>query len=224
MTAPNRKITALHGDDVNLADAADRFLSTNRMANPNTHRAYASAIDRIVAELGGGTRHLAAVSDEEIGEALLALWGGCAPAMWNRNRAAVSTWLTWCATKKRWAAPSVPADAERRREHLDQTKAVTKTTIQRLLSRRDLPLREKACGGCCMRPPPAPARSSPWTWRTWTWKAGALPFAPRAATPNGSTGTPAPPASYPGYCACLTATPTAPPAPADRCSCPPPQN
>ncbi|TMR96923.1 hypothetical protein EJK15_21030 [Nonomuraea basaltis] len=27
--------------------------------------------------------------------------GGCAPATWNRNRAAVSSWLAWCATKKR---------------------------------------------------------------------------------------------------------------------------
>lgn len=61
----------------------------------------------------------------------------------NRNRAAFSSWLTWCQAKKNWVAPSVPADAERRRETVDRTKAVSKTTIDRLLSRRDLPLREK---------------------------------------------------------------------------------
>ncbi|MFI9559344.1 tyrosine-type recombinase/integrase [Nonomuraea endophytica] len=44
---------------------------------------------------------------------------------------------------KRWAAPSVPADAERRREHADETRAVPKTTLHRLLTRRDIPLREK---------------------------------------------------------------------------------
>ncbi|WP_405149298.1 hypothetical protein OG589_14055 [Sphaerisporangium sp. NBC_01403] len=112
------------------------------------HRAYASAIDRTIAEVGGADRLLAEVSDHEIGEALLALWGGYTAATWNRNRAAVSSWLTWCRTKKRWVAPSVPSDAERRRENVDETKAVGKAKIERLLSRRDLPLRERTlCPG-----------------------------------------------------------------------------
>jgi integrase len=144
MTAASDRFAALRGGGVTLADAAEEFLSTHRVANPNTHRAYASAIDRTIAAVGGGARRLADVADSEIGDALVALWGGCAPATWNRNRAAVSSWLTWCAVKKRWAAPSVPADAERRREHVDHTKAVSKTKIERLLSRRDIPLRERA--------------------------------------------------------------------------------
>ncbi|MFF4621753.1 tyrosine-type recombinase/integrase [Nonomuraea jabiensis] len=37
----------------------------------------------------------------------------------------------------------MPADAERRKESADETRAVAKTTIHRLLSRRDIPLREK---------------------------------------------------------------------------------
>jgi len=141
--AAERNLTALRGNGVTLADAADEFLGTHRVANPNTHRAYASAIDRTIAAVGGGTRRLADVADTEIGDALTALWGGCAPATWNRNRAAVSSWLSWCATKKRWTAPSVPADAERRRENVDHTKAVAKTKLERLLSRRDIPLRDK---------------------------------------------------------------------------------
>lgn len=141
--AAERKITALRGDGVTLAEAADEFLSTHRVANPNTHRAYASVIDRTIAEIGGGARRLADVTDTEIGDALATLWGASKPATWNRNRAAVSSWLTWCQAKKKWAAPAVPADAERRREHVDHTKAVGKTKIQRLLSRRDIPLRER---------------------------------------------------------------------------------
>jgi len=39
--------------------------------------------------------------------------------------------------------PPIPADAERRRENVDHTKAVAKTKLERLLSRRDLPLRDK---------------------------------------------------------------------------------
>jgi integrase len=141
--ASERKITPLHGDGITLAEASDEYLSTPRVANPNTHRAYASAIDRTITELGGGSRRLADITDEEIGDALTTLWGDCAPATWNRNRAAVSSWLTWCRNKKHWPAPCVPSDAERRREHADETKAVTKTDIHRLLSRRDIPLRER---------------------------------------------------------------------------------
>ncbi len=79
------KVTAIRGAAIALASAADAFLSTHRVANANTHCAYASAIDRTIEAVGG------------------------------RNRAAVSSWLTWCTTKKKWVAPSVPADAERRR-------------------------------------------------------------------------------------------------------------
>ena len=41
------------------------------------------------------------------------------------------------------ARPSVPADCERRQENSGETKAVPRTAVQRLLSRRDIPLREK---------------------------------------------------------------------------------
>ncbi|GAA4204222.1 site-specific integrase [Streptosporangium oxazolinicum] len=135
------KVTALRGGGVSLAAAADAFLATPRTANPHTHRSYASAIDRVTALLGRD-RPFADVA--EIGVALTELWGRCAPATWNRNRAAATSWLLWCQTKKHWAAPSVPADAERRKESADETRAVAKTTIDRLLSRRDIPLREKA--------------------------------------------------------------------------------
>ncbi|MGI5171538.1 tyrosine-type recombinase/integrase [Spirillospora sp. CA-253888] len=141
--AAGRKVTAIRGAAVTLAGAADAFLGTHRVANPNAHRAYASAIDRTIEEVGGRDRLLADVTDTEIGDALAALWGSCAPATWNRNRAAVASWLTWCTAKKKWVAPSVPAEAERRRENVDHTKAVAKTRLERMLSRRDLPLRDK---------------------------------------------------------------------------------
>jgi len=52
-------------------------------------------------------------------------------------------WLTWYQAKKTLARPSVPADCERRQENSGETKAVPRTAVQRLLSRRDIPLREK---------------------------------------------------------------------------------
>jgi integrase len=99
-------------------------------------------LDRLAAELGPG-RLLAAVPGDEIADALRSLWDESAPATWNRNRAAVVSWLTWCAAKKRWAAPQLPPDTERRKENSDATRALPRARIERLLSRRDVPLREK---------------------------------------------------------------------------------
>ncbi|MBT2235502.1 hypothetical protein [Nonomuraea sp. NEAU-A123] len=46
------KVSALRGGHVTLAAAADAFLAIPRTANPNTHRAYTSAIDRTIDRLG----------------------------------------------------------------------------------------------------------------------------------------------------------------------------
>jgi integrase len=134
--------TPIRGGAVTLADAADAFLSSPRVASPNTRRAYTGVLDSLVPELGPG-RQLAAVPGDEIAAALRRLWGGRAPATWNRNRAVVVSWLTWCAARKRWPAPQLPADAERRTEHADRTRALPRARVERLLSRRDVPLREK---------------------------------------------------------------------------------
>ena len=68
-------VTAIRGDAITLADAADAFLSSPRVASPNTRRAYAGVLDRLAADLGPG-RQLAAVPGDEIAAALRSLWGG----------------------------------------------------------------------------------------------------------------------------------------------------
>jgi hypothetical protein len=135
-------VTSTRGGAVTIAEAADAFLSSPRAASPNTRRAYAGVLDRLAAELGPH-RQLAAVPGDEIAGALRSLWGASAPATWNRNRAAVVSWLIWCAQKKRWPAPQLPPDAERRKESNDATRALPRARVERLLSRRDIPLRGK---------------------------------------------------------------------------------
>ena len=130
------------GAGVTLQAAADAFLSSPRCEHANTRRAYAGVIDKLAAELGGA-RQLADISDDEIAEVLKALWATAAESTWNRNRAAANAWLSWCRDRRRWAAPAVPASCERRKEHVDATKDLSKAAIERQLSRRDLPLREK---------------------------------------------------------------------------------
>ncbi|HZD01086.1 MAG TPA: site-specific integrase [Actinomycetes bacterium] len=121
--------------------AVDGFLSSPRCANPNTRRAYASALDRLADALGPD-RPLATVAGEELAAALERLWGRAKPATWNRNRAAFASWLAWCARNSH-AAPALPSAAERRADPADETKALTRPQVERLLTRRDVPLREK---------------------------------------------------------------------------------
>src|SRR6266536_2816423 len=136
------KIMPLRERDTSTVQAAaDAFLSSPRYANPNTRRGYTGVLDRLLAGLGA-SRPLAEVSGEGLAGLLEQLWGQRAPATWNRNRGAVTAWLSWCAAS-RLPAPVLPASAERRREHLNATRAVSRPAIDRALSRRDVPLREK---------------------------------------------------------------------------------
>ena len=128
-------------DTSTIPAAAGAFLSSPRYANPNTRRGYTGVLDRLLAGLGA-SRPLAEVSGEELAGLLEQLWGQRAPATWNRNRGAVTAWLSWCAAS-RLPAPVRPASAERRREHLNATRAVPRPAIDRALTRRDVPLREK---------------------------------------------------------------------------------
>ena len=130
------------GAGVTLQAAADAFLSSPRCENQNTRRAYAGVIDTLAAELGAG-RELADATDDEIAAVLKARWATAGESTWNRNRAAVNAWLTWCRDLQRWPAPAVPASCERRKEHVDATKDLSRAAIERQLARRDLPLREK---------------------------------------------------------------------------------
>ena len=99
-------------------------------------------LDRLLAGLGA-SRPLAEVSGEELAGLLEQLWGQCAPATWNRNRGAAAAVLV---RRQRLPAPVVSASAERRREHLNATRAVPRPAIDRALTRRDVPLREKTQG------------------------------------------------------------------------------
>ena len=143
-------------DTSTVQAAADAFLSSPRYANPNTRRGFTGVPGRLLAGLGA-SRPLAEVSGEELAGLLEQLWGRCAPATWNRNRAAVAAWLSWCASS-RLPAPVRPASAERRREHLNATRAVPRSAIDRRCPAVTCRCGRRPCGGCSTRPRPAPAR------------------------------------------------------------------
>jgi hypothetical protein len=199
--------------------AADAFLSSPRYANPNTRRGYTGVLDRLLAGLGA-SRPLAEVSGEELAGLLEKLWGKCAPATWNRNRGAVAAWLSWC-TANRLAAPVLPASAERRREHLNATRAVPRPAIDRALSRRDVPLREKTLWRMLDETAARASEVLALNIDDLGLDARRAPVRSTAAAPNGSAGARAPrtccPASCaaatPGRCSCPSAVPALPAAP-----------
>lgn len=124
-----------------LRVAVDRFLASARCRNPTTRRSYGGTLDRITGHLGA-SRALREVTGDEFGQALAQLWGNAAAATWNQRRAAVGSFLTWCI-RNGYPAPALPAGVERQPEQRDETRAVDRAAIERLLTRRDIPLREK---------------------------------------------------------------------------------
>ena len=151
------KIMPLRERDTSTVQAAaDAFLSSPRYANPNTRRGYTGVLDRLLAGLGA-SRPLAEVSGEELAGLLEQLWGQCAPATWNRNRGAVAAWLSWCAAS-RLPAPVLPTSAERRREHINATRAIPRRRSTGRCPTATFRCGRRPYGGCCTRPPPGPAR------------------------------------------------------------------
>ncbi|MFE4457995.1 site-specific integrase, partial [Nocardia tengchongensis] len=131
-----------------LRASADAFLDT--IGPVNTRRAYGIAVVKTVDQLDGRgpdglpgpSRALDSVSDDEIGAALETLWGTAAVNTWNARRAAVAKWLSWCR-EQGWDAPRVPSSAARSTAPDSDTPVRSRTAIDRLISRRDIHLREK---------------------------------------------------------------------------------
>lgn len=81
------------------------------------------------------------MADDEVGEALELLWGTAAVNTWNARRAALS-WLGCCADHG-YDGPAVPAWVKRMTPPDSETPARPKLAVDRLISRREVPLREK---------------------------------------------------------------------------------
>ena len=82
------------------------------------------------------------MANDEVGEALELLWGTAAVNTWNARRAAVLSWLGWCADHG-YDGPAVPAWVKRMTPPDSETPARPKVMVDRLIARREVPLREK---------------------------------------------------------------------------------
>ncbi|WP_137981173.1 tyrosine-type recombinase/integrase [Streptomyces violaceusniger] len=127
------------GKALTVRAAADVFLDS--LGNSNTLRSYGIGVGK-TAERLGEARPLSTVEDDEVGGTLERLWGEAAVNTWNARRAAVLSWLGWCA-ERGYDGPAVPAWVKRMPPPDSQTPARSRMAIDRLINRRDVHLREK---------------------------------------------------------------------------------
>jgi hypothetical protein len=170
-----------------VAEAAEAFLA--RTMPGTTRRSYAQTMSRLVAAHGG--LPLSALDGPALDSLTTGVWGGCAPATWNRHVATLRSFTTF-ARRKGWLASDPAAVLERRSEPADRTKAIAASSLARLLRREDVAIRENASGGCYMKLPAAPKRCSRPTSATSTWRTSVCGWCAREATGTGCTSSRAP--------------------------------
>src|SRR5664279_5476025 len=201
-----------------LGPAVASFLAERDLA-PSSHRVYVLALHRLLDRVGTDTP-LAQVSPRMLAEFMTATYPHLAPASYNRVVATLSSLFAytparagprprrppaWNAAAPGRTGPRTPAPAPSGRPSCSPSSTPTTRCGRR------------PCGGCWMRPPPAPARSSPSTSSIWTWLPGAPWPSARAAGPRSSAGRPRPPGCCPDSCTAggpaRCSSPTSPPHP-----------
>jgi len=129
---------------LSLAAAIDQFLGRPDLA-PQSIRAYRQVLERLAVELGvdAAAAPLHALDTQALEDATRRLWGGLAPATWNRNLASVRSFLRWANRNHGQTPAPLELALARRREPADRTRAVPYPLLERLWSRENVALREK---------------------------------------------------------------------------------
>lgn len=128
---------------VDLGRATGAYLATIGGAEQaNTHRQYGRILRRVLAEFGEGT----APDDIDPGrfaEWFASQWAGRAPSTWNVSldacRSAAAYWQ-----RQGWLAADFSRMLERRKPRPDRSRALSRADVERLLTREDIPLRERS--------------------------------------------------------------------------------
>ena len=128
-------------EQLSLAAALDAYLAGAELA-PTSVRVYRQALEPLVAALGEATP-LAAIEAEHVEHATGQAWGTLGPATWNRNLAALRSFLRWGSRDDELPA-RLTRHVARRREPADRTRAIPYAQLERLWAREGVPLREKA--------------------------------------------------------------------------------
>ena len=128
-------------ESVTVLEAIEAFLTERDLADGTRHK-YRQTLHGLASHLGWD-RPIDTVHGRDLADFLAASWSGAAPATWNRQRATLRSFFAYCG-RQGWLQEDPSAATERRREPEDQTRAIPRVELERLLARRDVPLREKA--------------------------------------------------------------------------------
>lgn len=127
-------------DPTTLAKAVEAFVRDYPEAD-TTEESYALTLRRCAKTLGED-RPAAAVDGEDWHDALIELWGRRSANTWNRNRAAVKTFLGWLGDAD-IATVKLPALCRARKVVIDETKAIDPEELQHLWDPDAVALRER---------------------------------------------------------------------------------
>jgi site-specific recombinase XerD len=134
-------VVRLAFESVTVAEAVEAFLLERDLAD-STRRKYRATLELLTTDVDA-SQLVADVDGRRMARFLADHWSGAAPATWNRQRATCRSFFAYCR-RQRWIVED-PMDAtERRRELDDETRALPRTELDRLLERRGVPLRERA--------------------------------------------------------------------------------
>src|ERR1700737_4684540 len=130
--------TAALGDAVTASLAA-----LDHPESAGTHRVYGSTLRALRAEFGGGAS-LGSLRPGAVSAWFGRTWGDRAPATWNRNRDALRGLLAYCESQG-WLTDgsALTRGIRRRRRAPDRSRALSRADVEALLTREDIPLREK---------------------------------------------------------------------------------
>jgi integrase len=131
-------------EEITLTRAAEAYLTTlDHPEKRGTRRTYGATFTALTAELGADTP-LAGVGPAELRAAFARRWADAKPATWGSKRGAVRSLLNYCEDQG-WIASA--ADVARGVEHrpipADRSRALSRAQVEQLLTREDIPLRER---------------------------------------------------------------------------------
>jgi integrase len=132
-------LQTIESPSIQWSAAVDAFLAGHELA-PKTRRVYRGTLEAIGSALPA--TQLAAVTAEDLRDAITELHRRAAPATWNRQVATVRSLLAWCA-RQGWLAEDPTALLERHAVPTDHTRALPYAELDRLWRRESVALREK---------------------------------------------------------------------------------
>ena len=126
-------------DDVRWSHAADAFLRRDLAAG--SRRVYKLALDRVERNLNG-CEALSGMTPRGLAEAVANAYPDVSPATWNRVVATLRSFTAFCG-RQGWIDTDLGAALERRRMPADHSRSLPAAELERLFSRRSVPLRER---------------------------------------------------------------------------------